>query len=332
MSHELTTRANGFTEFASTDATSWHGLGQQLQRGASIEEWQRAAGMDWHIQRAAVRYPTGRDQDATQWATIEDSHVLMRSDTKASLGIVSASFKVVQPHQILETLASETRAAGFELETAGTLFGGRRFWALASDGEQAAIVPGDLVRAYTLLVTATDGTMKTTGKKTTVRVVCNNTLSCAMGSGKAALAISHRSVYNADDMRAALGLVHDESFTTFAMKAKRMADKQVTRDRAEVILFNLLADDKAKAAKDVAKVSESLAFQKILGLFLGEGKGAQLDGVKGTAWGLLNAVTEYADHKARATSDDNRTASAWFGAGDALKDRAALALDSFATA
>ena len=55
----------------------------------------------------------------------------------------------------------------------------------------------------------------------------------------------------------------------------------------------------------------------------GEGRGAGVDGVKGTAWGFLNAVTEYADHHARATSDDNRKASAWFGPGDALKAKAA---------
>jgi hypothetical protein len=59
----------------------------------------------------------------------------------------------------------------------------------------------------------------------------------------------------------------------------------------------------------------------MLALFEGEGRGATLEGVKGTAWGLLNACTEYNDHHARATSIDNRLESAWFGPGEKMKGR-----------
>jgi hypothetical protein len=69
-------------------------------------------------------------------------------------------------------------------------------------------------------------------------------------------------------------------------------------------------------------VVESRGFQSIQALFNGQGKGSNLDGVHGTAWGWLNAVTEYTDHHIRATSDENRIHSAWFGAGEALKARA----------
>ncbi len=329
MSHELTIRANGAAEFAYAGDAAWHGLGQKLTRGASVDEWAVAAGMDWRIQRGIVRFATGRDQDSTQWGEMPEQHVLMRSDTKAPLAIVSDGFKVVQPRQILETLAHEARANGYELETAGTLFGGKRFWALASfEGESVDIVPGDNVRAYTLLVTATDGTLKTTGKKTTVRVVCNNTLSMAMGARDGvALAVSHRSVYSKDKMAAALGLIHDNSFAEFTDKARRLADKALSKERAERIAFDLLKPAGiSDNIVDIEKVTDSLAFRKIMDLFNGAGKGATLPGSRGTAWGFLNAVTEYADHHARATSDDNRRNSAWFGAGDALKDKAAAML------
>ena len=43
---------------------------------------------------------------------------------------------------------------------------------------------------------------------------------------------------------------------------------------------------------------------------------------KGTAWGLLNSVTELVDHERRARSVDNRLNSAWFGLGAAVKQRA----------
>jgi hypothetical protein len=57
-------------------------------------------------------------------------------------------------------------------------------------------------------------------------------------------------------------------------------------------------------------------------LFNGAGKGSTLETARETAFGWLNAVTEYADHHVRAHTDENRTASALWGQGDALKNRA----------
>jgi hypothetical protein len=89
-------------------------------------------------------------------------------------------------------------------------------------------------------------------------------------------------------------------------------------------VIRLLAPSQAVAMDSAAqeKIVASTGFGKILSLFNGEGKGSQLDGVPGTAWGLLNATTEYADHHVRTTSDANRWASAQFGPGADLKAKA----------
>jgi phage/plasmid-like protein (TIGR03299 family) len=328
MSHELTTRANGFVEFGRREGSeaAWHNLGNVWTADAGLDEIRAAAGMDWKIQRSKVRFATGHGQGSDEFAEMPGQHVLMRSDTKAPLGIVSDKFKVHQPAQILEWMHDLTQRAGFQLETAGTMFGGRKFWALANIGDDCEIVPGDKVGGYLLLATATDGSMATTGQFTTVRVVCNNTLTMSLaGTGKQT--ISHRSTFNPDTMRDKLGIAH-ESFAHFRHAALRLANKSVPRDIAERLTLQLmapksLADIPHASSDDVQKVVESRGYRSIQALFEGQGQGATMDGVAGTAWGWLNAVTEYTDHHIRATSDENRTHSAWFGQGEALKARAA---------
>lgn len=78
----------------------------------------------------------------------------------------------------------------------------------------------------------------------------------------------------------------------------------------------------SNADKAASANTNERAMNKVLGLFDGHGKGANLTSSKGTAFGLLNAVTEFVDHGRRARSVDYRLESAWFGQGAALKERA----------
>lgn len=64
------------------------------------------------------------------------------------------------------------------------------------------------------------------------------------------------------------------------------------------------------------------ALRKVQSLYEGQGRGSTLESAQGTAWGLLNAVTEYVDHERRARSTEYRMDSAWFGQGAILKQRA----------
>lgn len=317
MAHELTARANQFVEHAYVGDKPWHGLGQQLDEGASLEQWRVAAGMDWRIQRSRVRYAS----EVGAVHTWDDQHVLFRSDTKAPLGLVSDGYKVVQPAQVLEFFRDLVSDAGFSLHTAGTLFGGRRFWALARVDD--AIISGwDKIGGYLLLSTSADGSSATDVRETTVRVVCNNTLSCALKDRSAKrVKVSHRSVFDAAAVKASLGLSR-EHFTAFVEAANALSKVRATRRDAENFVASLLRAPKAERAAP--------GEDKILALFSGEGKGALLAGANGTAWGLVNAVTEYVDHHARAKTADHRLSNALFGDGDGTKsDALALAIDRF---
>jgi phage/plasmid-like protein (TIGR03299 family) len=317
-------------------AKPWHNLGQQLTDGASIDEWTVAAGMDWKIQRSKVRYFADRD-GATQ-LEMPDQHVLFRSDTKAPLGLVSAKYKAVHPKQVMEFMRDLVEGAGFKMNTAGTLFGGKKFWALASIGENASIVSHDVVRGFLLLATSADGSSGTVGKFVAERVVCNNTLTMAMGEKGKAVKMSHRSVFNPEAMKDQLGIARGQ-FEQMIDAMQALTKIRFSHDMAETFVRNLLRPEQGKTATGAETFAALLAKPlslpdidptqraprgeaDILRLFRGAAKGSEIEGVKGTAWGLLNAVTEYVDHHATAKSDSHRMNSAWFNGGDDLKTTA----------
>jgi hypothetical protein len=60
----------------------------------------------------------------------------------------------------------------------------------------------------------------------------------------------------------------------------------------------------------------------VFDLYVGSGMGSTMASANDTAWGLVNAVTQYVDHERRARSSDNRLDSAWFGIGASIKQKA----------
>ena len=316
MAHMIDTTSKGRASYASTQR-EWHGLGELMPTGQSIEQWQAAAGMDYEVQRGYVRYATERGQAAEQMKVVKDKVVLFRSDTKDALGVVSDSYKVVQPREVLEFFRGWAEAGGMTIESAGVLFGGKRYFATAKLGD-GVLIDGhtDKVVPYALLSTSADGSLATEARWTTVRVVCNNTLSMARG-GAAAVRVTHRSEFKADEVRGVMESANEE-FRSFMEMSRQLAAIRVSRPLAEDLTMHLFKT----GTKDADAVKESRGFIRVMELFNGAAKGALLETAQETAWGWLNAVTEYADHHIRAHSDENRKASALWGQGDTLKNRA----------
>lgn len=318
MAHMIDTTSRSTASYASTQR-EWHGLGQLMQRGATVEEWQAQAGMDYEIKRGYIRYATQRLNEATDpignLRKVDDKVVLFRSDTGAPLGVVSDSYKVVQPAEVLEFFREWADAGGVTIESAGVLFGGKRYFATAKLSDAVSVDGGrDKVVPYALLSTSADGSLATEARWTTVRVVCNNTLRMSMRDN-AAIKVSHRTTFRPDNARAVIEAAHEE-FGAFMSTARALASIKVDSQKAEELTLKLVM----KTSEEVAR--ESAAFARIMNLFNGEAKGSNFETAHDTAWGWLNAVTEYADHHVRARSDENRQASALWGPGDALKAKA----------
>ena len=308
MAH-LIDLSNGRANMAYVGETPWHGLGQALTDGASLDQWRVEAGLDWEAKRNALYY-----RDAEKVVRKSEKEVLYRSDTGDELGIVSPSYKIVQPEEVVEFFRDLTDLHGFKMETAGSLDGGRKAWALARTEGAFRLMGQDSVKAYVLLATSFDGTLATRAQFTSVRVVCNNTLQIGLKSGSG-LAIPHSTGFDATKVKVELGLL-ESAFSEFQREAEVLAQRKVGKQDAVNFLLDLLADGERDVNKLTARTAKKV--QDVYQLFAGGGYGSQFEAANGTAWGLLNAVTQYVDHTL-GHSVNNRFKSAQFGAGAELK-------------
>lgn len=292
-------------------------LDKALSPNQPLEVWAREAGMDWSIQSAQVRFAASEDLESIH--TFPDQKVLYRSDTRRPLSVVSQRYQVVQPAEILEFYRDLTEAGGFQLETAGVLKEGRKLWALARTGQSVLLKGRDEVRGYLLLATACDGSLATTAQFTSIRVVCENTLAIALRDDGAAVKVGHRSKFDAQAVKKQLGIAIS-SWDGFMARMKALSERKLTDASAEALLRRVLTDSSA-VPSDSQSVGER-SMKAVQALYSGLGRGSNLASSTGTAWGLLNSITEYVDHHRRSRSADHRRDTAWFGQGAALKQRA----------
>ncbi len=293
----------------------WHGLGNPLSAKQPIEVWAQQAGMNWTICESPVCFVG--DSAVNKTILFPENKVLFSSDNNSPLSVVSAKFQVVQPSEILEFYRDLSELSGFELETAGVIRGGRKIWALARTGQSSILKGTDVNNAYVLLATSCDGTLATTAQFTSIRVVCNNTLAVALGAGKGAVKVRHNTKFDPQLVKRQLG-ISVSAWNSFMYEMKLLSERKLKTYEAMDYLSRVFVSLKKHGCKN----SNGRAMAKVMTLFDGHGRGAELASSKGTAFGLLNSVTEYVDHERRTRSTDHRLESAWFGQGALLKQRA----------
>ena len=334
MAHQL-------EQMAYVGDTPWHGLGNQLTQNQPIEVWAKQAGMDWRIESSNVSYMAKNERGQSIIMPYEEQRVLYRSDTHAPLSVVSQRYQEVQPMEILEFYRDLTEQSGFELETAGVLKGGKKFWALARTGQSTALKGKDVSNGYILLATACDGTLATTAQFTNIRVVCNNTLAIALrgqSSSAGVVKVPHSTKFDADKVKQQLG-ISVRAWDEHMYEMKQLTQRKVTQGEVAAYfdaVFNNTSLSIADQEENIIQFYRNMAtpnpakeksepngraMTKVMDMFNGQGRGAELSSAKDTAYGLLCSITEFADHERRAMSTDHRLDSAWFGAGAALKQR-----------
>lgn len=319
MSHAID-MSNDRANIAYSGTVPWHGLGERVDPNTGIEEWRKAAGLNWEVESKVAHF----SPDGKSMVAFPGRNVLHRSDTNAPLGIVGDNYHIVQPEEILEFYRDLMDRHDFKIEVAGALQGGKRVWALANTGQAFSLGKTDLINRYVLLATSYDTTMATTAMHTSVRVVCQNTLSFAVNNDSPRITVPHSVKFDAAATKVDLGLA--EPWEYFQERVREMSKFKVSEEDAVRFFVRTyygtdIEDEDSQSGIDIGDNSVINRIGTMLDLY--ENAPGQLESsANGTLWGLVNAVTYNQDHVSRARSTDNRLNSAWFGNGQKIKQAA----------
>jgi phage/plasmid-like protein (TIGR03299 family) len=309
--------SNGRVNFAFTGdrADIWHHEGNQMQAGQSINDWIETAGLAFK----AIRTPAFTQLPDGSMKAIPDWTYLTRSDTLTQLGYVStAGYKEVQPDEPVHCLAQYTGIDDrFQLETAGSLNGGKRVWAAATF-QDGFVAGGAEHKARLLCTTSFDGTSATWFKCIVTKVVCQNTLEGALAEKSAAFRVFHSVKF--DRVAAGKQLAKIAAgFAKYRVMADAMALVHFSETETDILFKKLLEIPQEAASEDIStrKLNQFRALADAYKATVDEGTET------GTVWTALNAVTRYVDHNRASRGGDSASSarfdSSLFGSGAAMK-------------
>jgi phage/plasmid-like protein (TIGR03299 family) len=311
MSHGITSSDSMY----SVRELPWHGLGAVLDEyPASIDEALQKAGLGWKVTHGDVLVVKRADwtddfgiEHPAELIPARGFKANLREDTGEVLGIVSDEYEVVEnidAFRFLDALIGSE----MHFETAGSLWGGRRVWALARLPEYVEL-GGDLSATYIYVANSHDGSMAVTAAVTPIRIVCANTLGAALRqaehgvSAQRSFRFRHTGNLQAKfvEARKVLGMTIDYQ-KQFKQLADRLALEPISAHALERSVLRhmwVIDEDMGK----LARANRERAIESVVAIFRGAGSAGDTSGNSpGTKWVAFNAIAEHLDYGRRYTA------------------------------
>ena len=304
----------------------WHGLGVKVEHNLTPQEIQKEAGLDWTVRKVPA-FATFNDEQ------IYSGHdMLIRESDGHPLDMVKKGWEPVQNSEAFSFFDDFIKAGDMTMETAGSLDDGRRVFALAKVKDGFSINGKDDVESYLLFTNPHMYGRAVDIRFTPIRVVCNNTLTLALGQkSEYQVSMTHKKKFDADEAKALIGLANEkmgqykEMSEYLASSKYNVIDlkqyfatvfpKHNTKMPAAVVADNFDKDASANAKRALEIIDTQ--------------PGANL--AKGTYWNAFNAVTYLTDHEL-GKSQNSRLSSAWYGLNKVKKVKALETALDFANA
>ena len=294
MAHNLESE-NGQVAFALRGEPAWHGLANVLfDENAHIttSEMLKSAFLnDWNVSLEPVSFPADYKVVTPAFAVTRTNPFNQGTDV---LAVVGDRYKVYQNEELF-TFGDNLLDGGAEWESAGSIKDGRQVFGALTLPHEFTLDPqgiADKTKSYLLVTTSHDGSASITACVTPVRVVCQNTLNMALNGSKQTFKIRHTQKADGriEEARRILGLAVAH-MDNFAQVADDLFKVDFTNQQFDDLVANLYPAPDMASKGAFTKYTDKVDFMKALYL-----NSPTQQGITGTAWGALNALTERVDY------------------------------------
>ena len=284
----------------------WGDIGTQVSNDLSPQQIMEKADLNWSVDKVKTyadyngeKIPTGLE-------------ALVRSSDNKILTQVGKNWEPCQNETAFEFFNEYCLEGGMDMESAGSLKGGKMVWALAKIKESFDVVKGDQVDSYLLFSNPHEYGKSIDVRFTPIRVTCMNTLAMAIkGSAVNGMKVNHRKAFDPVMVKQTMGIAH-EKFEQYKEVAKFLSSKRFTSESL-IQYYNEVFPRTYKGKDEViVKAYDDLTTngQKAFDVMESQ-PGANF--AQGSWWQALNSVTYLTDH-VMGREADSRMTSSWFGA------------------
>ena len=290
------------------------GLGHEAEGFNNISDALTEHNLNWGVELRPTFY---RKADG-QLGQIKDGFAVVRTDTDAVLGRVGSDYTPLENSKALAHADRLIEIGAASLDAVFELKGGRKVGASLRLNEDLTVAGEDPHALYITMITSHDGSTATMTNVTPIRLWCTNQLSLSFRNARHAWSVRHLS--KIEDQ---LALVRSELeyVTTYkeefektgeTLVLTKMSEREM-RMIAEAALSFVASEDSKK--KSVDSIIETWNTSALIG-----------DDYRNTAWGALNAVTEWVDHKRNYRSAEAKYTVITSGFGARVRNNALSAL------
>jgi phage/plasmid-like protein (TIGR03299 family) len=301
MAHQL-------ESFVSTKQEWHHHLTRHaiVEKPMTVDDLVNTHGLGWEVEKRPLYYAKS---DGTAIKCDQRFAIVRKTDEKA-LGTCGPKYKCFQNRALFDALALLAEDTGeFRFQTAGSLYGGKRVFALGQFTKRYEVLEGDFHDTFLFgsLDHAAEGSVSFFG--TDVRVVCANTEAMALrqADNNKIVRMTHTGDLDMklEQARAIIGLAHqmiqNNAEGMRQLQQIVMSERAAQRFLAGLFPMPAVNEDMAPMEKEKLLESRDRVIEvqlKVHELAMDTGRGIKdFPQVRGTAYGWLNAVTEYATHE-----------------------------------
>jgi phage/plasmid-like protein (TIGR03299 family) len=234
---------------------------------------------------------------------------IYRTDTEVELGAVKSKYEVFQNRDAFAFGDALVKSGQAHWTDAGMQNDGYRVFMVMKLSEDFTVLGEDKTALYLFLRTSHDGSTSVSGYVTPIRFFCTNQLQMISNTTKTKFTVQHTSNIGDRIAKAQASLkLATEYVDIYREQVERLVKTSIGESSLEFLLKQVIPENRSSRDKMIEGITSNYL------------NSVTVDPYRGTAYGVLNAVTEYMDHIKTQRTGNARFESIMFSEGKKVRE------------